>query len=169
MFSLICAWITVEYTIVRLVIWDAIVPIMTSLKCFLITRSDTPVITHYGKLWGVLQIQNMSTGSSNGFLPMITDYFPFDFRVWKCVIFNPVAIWSQLLNVYVHTVYKHPIISVEAAQWLLMVCCILGLRASVPGWSNKLAPKWWHFNFTVCYHKAIGWWVVRCMSVVRRL
>ena len=29
-FSLICAWITVEQTIVRLVIWDAIAPILTS-------------------------------------------------------------------------------------------------------------------------------------------
>ena len=31
MFSLIYAWITVEQTIVRLVLWDPIVPIMTSL------------------------------------------------------------------------------------------------------------------------------------------
>ena len=28
MFSMICAWITVQWTIVRLVIWDAIVPII---------------------------------------------------------------------------------------------------------------------------------------------
>ena len=32
MFSLICVRLTVEYKIVRLVIWDAIVPIMTSLQ-----------------------------------------------------------------------------------------------------------------------------------------
>ena len=32
-FSLICAWIKVELPIVRLVNWDAIVPIMTSLLC----------------------------------------------------------------------------------------------------------------------------------------
>ena len=31
MFSLICVWINVKLTIVRLVIWDAISPIMTSL------------------------------------------------------------------------------------------------------------------------------------------
>ena len=32
-FNNFCAWIAVEWTIVRLVIWDAIAPIMTSLWC----------------------------------------------------------------------------------------------------------------------------------------
>ena len=55
MFSLICVWTTVEYTIETPVIWDAIAPIMTSLWCMFVMGSYVTLVLQleFMTIWNV--------------------------------------------------------------------------------------------------------------------